>query len=150
MEPVLYEDKPHYDIWFKAILLFPLVVMVIPAYFLISSDPETAIGLLGTAVLIAVIYWAVMPRKYCILDNKVKVIMGKPFSFSISFDNIETARVPKATAIGINFVTSFKNSVEIVRKKGMNINISPSNRELFLDNFAKALNKWKERLTDLT
>ncbi len=123
MSSIIYEDKPHYDMWLKAVLIFPIAACIIPALFLIPSDPEETISLLGTAVFIAVVFWAIMPRKYCITSDKVRLVLGGPFSFSISFDTIKAARVPQGITLGINFVTSRKNTVEIVRKKGMSINI---------------------------
>ena len=146
MDSLLYEDKPRYDIWIKAILAFPLIIILIPGlYSLGSNDTETAIGMFVTAVLMAVIYWAIFPRKYCVFDSKLKIVLGGPFSFNISFSTIESARSPKGMAVGVNFVTSFsnKNAVQIVRRKRLNVNITPGNRELFLENLDKALNNWR-------
>jgi hypothetical protein len=93
----------------------------------------------------AATYWAIFPRRYCILDNKVKIVLGGPFSFNIPFDNLETARAPEGVTCGINFATCFssKNAVEIVKKKGLNVNITPGDRELFLENLDKALADWR-------
>ena len=148
MANLVYEDKPKYDIWIIAILGLPVILMVIPALFLNSSDPETSISLLGTATFIIVIYWIVMPRKYCIMEDRFKIALGGPFSFSISYSKIETARDMKGTSAGINFATSFKNGVEIVRRRGMNINITPGDRELFLENLDKALKEWRNHNTE--
>ena len=144
MDSLIYEDKPRYDIWMKAIMALPLFFILIGAFNL-TSEPEAAIGMFGTAALVVAIYWAVFPRKYCILSSKVKIVLGGPFSFNIAFDNIETARVPEGAAIGINFASSFssKNAVQIVRRKRLNVNITPSNRELFLENLDKALSNWR-------
>ena len=144
MDSLIYEDKPRYDTWFKIILAFPLIFVLI-GVFNLSGEPEEAIGVFATAVLIAVIYWAIMPRKYRILGSKVKIVMGGPFSFNIPFDIIETARTPKGMAIGVNFATSLssKNAVQIVRKRKMNVNITPSDGELFIKNMDKALDSWR-------
>lgn len=145
MDSVVYEDTPKYDVWLKAILAFPLFLVLIGAFYITSSEPEAAIGMFATAVLIVIVYWAVMPRKYRILDSKVRIVLVGPFSFNIPFDTIEIARIPKGPTFGINFPTSFssKNVVQIVRKGKLNVNITPSNRELFLKNMDKALNSWR-------
>jgi hypothetical protein len=148
MDSLVYEDKPHYDIWFRAILGLIVVILVVPALVLVTSDPETSIGLLGTTIIIAILLWVVLPRKYRILHDRVKIMLGGRLSINISLDTIEAARIPKGLALGINFVTSVKNPVEIVRKKGMNINISPTNRDLFLENMDKALNSWRNQRTE--
>ncbi len=132
----------------KAIMALPLFFVLIGAFNL-TSEPEASIGMFATAALMAAIYWAVFPQKYRILESKVKIVLGGPFSFNIPLDNIETARAPKGATIGINFVTSFssKNAVQIVRRKRLNVNITPSNRELFLENLDKALSNWRGRHT---
>ena len=40
---------------------------------------------------------------------------------------------------GIRFATSSKRVIEIVRKKGMNLVISPRNADIFLDQINQAL-----------
>ena len=144
MNSLMYEDKPHYDIWLKAIMALPLFFIAIGAFNL-TSEPEASIGMFATAGLMAAVYWAVFPRKYCIFDSKVRIVLGGPFSFNIPFDNIETARAPKGVTAGINFASSFssKNAVQIVRRKGLNVNITPSDREVFLENMDKALDSWR-------
>ena len=148
MDSLIYEDKPRYDIWMKAIMALPLFFVLIGAFNL-TSEPEASIGMFAAAALMAAIYWAVFPRKYCIFDSKVRIVLGGPFSFNIPFDNIETAKAPEGATVGINFASSFssKNAVQIVRRKGLNVNITPSNRELFLENLDKALNNWRGRHT---
>jgi len=147
VESLIYEDTPRYDVWLKAIMVLPLFFVLIGAFYLAASQPESAIGMFATAVLMAAIYWAVFPRKYRILESKVKIVLGGPFSFDIPFDSIETARAPQGASVGINFPSSFssKNAVQIVRRKGLNVNITPSDREVFLENLDEALNSWRSQ-----
>ena len=147
---MIYEDTPRYDVWLKAIMLLPLFLVLIGAFHLTASEPESAIGMFATAVLMSAIYWAVFPRKYRILESKVKIVLGGPFSFNIPFDTIETARAPKGASVGLNFPSSFsgKNAVQIVRRKRLSVNITPSDRELFLENLDKALNNWRSYNTE--
>ena len=141
---MLYEDRPRYDFWLKAILWGVIAIVLISAIVTFDSDRGGALGLLGTAVFVVLVFWAVMPRRYRIYSNKIKVELGKPFSISIHFDNIKYAGEPRGKfTAGINLVTSFRNTVEIVRKKGANVNISPGNREAFLENLNRALDKWE-------
>jgi len=145
---LLYEDKPKFDIWIIVILGLPVILMVIPALFMNVSDPETSISLLGTAAFIIVIYWIILPRKYCIMDDKVKIALGGPLALNISFNKIKIAREIRGIAAGVNFATSFRNGVEIVRNRGMNVNITPGNRELFLKKLDEALTEWRSRNTE--
>jgi len=145
MNSILHEDKPHYDIGMKAIMALPLLLVFVGVF--LTSDPDEAIGMFATAALMIAIYWAVFPRRYRILDSKVRIVLGGPLGFNIPFDTIEIARQPKGMAIGINFATSFssKNAVEIVRKGKLNVNITPGNRELFLENMDRALESWRNQ-----
>ena len=146
MDSLIYEDTPHYGIWMKAFMVTPLALaFFLGLEFLKTNDTEGIVTLLSTIALMFVAFWVIFPRKYCILDSKIKIVLGKPLSFSISFKTIETARVPQGLALGINFATSFsaKDSVEIVRKRRLNVNITPSNPELFIANLDKALTAWK-------
>lgn len=146
MDPLIYEDRPHYDIWLKVIMAFPLLFIIVGVSFLVDGQPQAAVGMFASAALMAVIYWAVFPRKYCILDNKIKIALGKPFAFNIPFDSIERAGIPQGISIGINFITTFsgRHAIQIVRRRKLNVNISPGNRELFLENLDKALEDWKK------
>jgi hypothetical protein len=145
MDSIVYEDNPHYDVWLKGIMVLPVFFLIIGIYYLVTAQVGSAIGLFATGVLMGAIYWAVFPRKYQILDSKIRIVLGGQFSFSVPFDNLETARQPEGVSLGLNFATTFlsQHAVEIKRKKGMNVNITPNNRELFLENLNKALHEWR-------
>jgi hypothetical protein len=125
-------------------MVLPVFFVIAGIYYLITAQVEAAIGMFAITLLMAATYWAIFPRKYLILDSKIRIVLGGQFSFNIPFDNLETARAPQGVSLGINFATTFlsKHAVEIIRKKGLNINITPSDRELFLENLNKALNDW--------
>jgi hypothetical protein len=145
MDSVIYEDSPHYDVWFKGIMMLPVFFILIGLYYLFTTDIASALGLFATALLMGAIYWAVFPRKYQILDSKLRIVLGGQFSFNVPFDNLELAGKPEGVSLGINFATTFisEHIVEIKRKKGMNVNITPGNRDLFLENLNKAVYDWK-------
>ena len=145
MDSIIYEDTPRYDVWLKAIMVLPVFFVIMGVYFLIIAQVEAAIGMFALTLLMAAVYWAIFPRKYLILESKIRIVLGGQFSFNIPFDNIETAREPEGATFGINFASCFsgKNTVEIIRKKGLNVNITPGDRELFLENLNKALNDWR-------
>jgi hypothetical protein len=147
MDSVIYQDNTNKDIWLKLILAIPLLVILGTAFYsLAANDIKTAVEMLGTVVLILIIFWTIKPRRYIIFDSKVKIVLGGPFSLNISFKNIKTARIPRGITFGINFPSSLssKHAVEIVRKNGMTINITPDNRELFIESLEKAMSNWKQ------
>jgi len=147
MDSVIYQDNTNKDIWLKLILAIPVLIILGTAfYLLISNDVKTAIEMFGVVILILIIFWLIFPKKYIILDSKVKIVLGGPFSFNIPFNSIKIARIPKGLTTGINFPSSFsgKHAVQIVREKGLSVNITPANRELFLKNLEKAMDDWKK------
>ena len=145
MDSVIYEDNPHYDVWVKGIMVLPVFFIILGVYYLFTAQVESAIGMFATTLLMGAIYWAVFPRKYQILDSKLRIVLGGQFSFNVPFDNLETVGKPEGISLGINFATTFLNqhAVEIKRKKGMNVNITPNDRDLFLENLNKAVYDWK-------
>jgi hypothetical protein len=145
MDSIIYEDNPHYDVWLKGIMMLPVFFILIGLYYAFTAQVESAIGLFATALLMGAIYWAVLPRKYRILDSKLKIVLGGQFSFNIPFDTLVTAGKPEGVSLGLNFATTFigEHVVEIKRKKGMNVNITPNDRDLFLENLNKAVYDWK-------
>jgi len=145
MDSIIYEDNPQYDAWLKGIMMLPVFFILLGLYYLFIRDLGSATGLFATALLMGAIYWAVLPRKYQILDSKLRIVLGGQFSFNVPFDNLELAGKQEGISLGLNFATTFvtEHVVEIKRKKGMNVNITPSNRDLFLENLNKAVYDWK-------
>ncbi len=145
MDSIIYEDSPHYDVWLKGIMMLPVFFILIGLYYLFIREIESAIGLFATAVLMGAVYWAVFPRKYQILDSKLRIVLGGQFYFNIPFDTLESAGKPEGVSLGLNFATTFisEHVVEIKRKKGMTVNITPNDRDLFLENLNKAVYDWK-------
>ena len=161
MEIVLYEDKPKYTLAFRIIL--GLVFLSWFVDFITSKDIAEAVGvLLGFAIV-----WTVFPRKYQLLEDRIKIVLGRPFSFNIRFETIDSVKGAKWSSFGWSFATSLspKGMIEIVRKRKLNtaisvvmlplaivikslrerinVLISPSNRELFLEELNKAIASWK-------
>ena len=154
MELALYEDRPKYDTWFKLLLGFAPALTIILGFLLYSrvlpSETESearlgAIVLFATTVLILLIYWAVLPRKFLLLEDRVKIKFGV-FSFNIPFHTIKEVRIAKGSKLfGFNSVTSFRSMIEIVRKRWTSVSISPDNRDLFLAELNKAMADWKRK-----
>jgi hypothetical protein len=145
MDSVIYEDTPRYDVYLKSIMVLPVFFIAFGIYYLIVAEIEAATTMFAATLLMAAMFWAMFPRKYLIFDSKFRIALGGPFSFTIPFSNLETAREPQGATFGINFPTCFSNqrTVQIIRKKGWYVNITPNDRDLFLENLNKALNDWR-------
>ncbi len=145
MDSIIYEDNPHYDVWIKGIMMLPIFFIVIGLYFLFTAGIEAAVGVFATGLLMGAVYWAVFPRKYQVLDSKLRIVLGGPFAFNVPYDTLKTASKPEGVNFGINFATTFisEHAVEIKRTGGMTVNITPGNRDRFLENLNKAVYDWK-------
>jgi hypothetical protein len=159
LDNLIYEDQPPpYNSWVKVTpFIYLLLLVFIVLYLIVNGFPieMLARGLILPVfifpVIVAIYYWAATPRKYQIFENRIKIILGGPFSYSVPFDNIALAESGTWKDLWRffgqfrDFVTcqSGEHLLKIVSVKGGVINITPGNRELFLDNLNKAREKWR-------
>ena len=143
---LLYEDTPKYDSWLKLILGGVLALTFILGIIFIYQDTEAAIAMFGITLFDALLFKAILPRRYQIFEDRLKILLGGLFSINIPFSNIAEAKPAsgrKAFAYGgLRFATSARNVVEIVRKKGLNLVISPRNDDMFLEQLNQARKLW--------
>ena len=140
---LLYEDTAKYDLWLKLLLGGILAFTLVMGFFLLSVDKTGAYIFLGVTIFDALLFYAILPKRYQIWTDRVRIVLGRPLAVNIPLATIREARSAigsKAFAYwGVRFATSSKNVVEIVRHRGLNFVISPSNRDLFLERLAEAL-----------
>ena len=143
MEELIYEDRAKYDLWLKLILGGGLAMTLIMGVIFISQDMEAALILLGVTVFDALLFKAILPQRYQIYQDKVRIVLGGPFAMNIPLTNITEIRERSGNKSlfysGIRFVTSTRYVVEIIRNKGRNVVISPESGEVFLEQLNQAL-----------
>ena len=140
---MIYEDTPKYDLWLKLILAGVLALTLILGVISIYRDTEAAIAMFGITVFDALLFKAILPRRFQIFEDRLKILLGGPFSINILLSNIAEVKPASSRKIfaywGIRFATSTSNVVEVVRKKGLNLIISPRNDDMFLEQLNQAL-----------
>ena len=140
---LIYDDTPKYDLWLKLILGGVLALTLILGVISIYRDTEAAIAMFGITGFDALLFKAILPRRFQIFEDRLKILLGGPFSINILLSNIaevKSASSREAFAYwGIRFATSTSNVVEVVRKKGLNLIISPRNDDMFLEQLNQAL-----------
>jgi len=145
MNILLYQDKPKYDLWLKFILGSIIACTFILGIIFISQDTEAAIVMFGITLFDGLLFKAILPRRFQIFDDKLRIVLGGPLSVSIALSNIAEVKPASGSKVfvywGIQFATSTSHVVEIIRKKGLNLIISPSNPDMFLEQFKQAQNK---------
>lgn len=158
---IIHEGSIKYETWAKVLLGFPIVLVTAMGFYFNhmarSQDGISAVTVHGfqiaslilfaTGPFILFIYWLVLPTKIGIYQDRIRIKYGQ-FYWNVRFETIEAMK----PASGIpsvwsnSSVTSYRNQIEIVRKKKMNIRLSPDNRDQFLDYANRALTDWKRRL----
>ncbi len=143
MNSLLYEDIPKYDFWLKLILGGVLALTFVLGVILISDDIRVALVMFGITLFDVLLFKAILPRRYQIFEDRLRILMGGPLAVNIAFSNIADAKsVPGSKAfahMGIRLATSTHYVIEIVRKNGLNLVISPSKGDVFLEELRKAL-----------
>jgi hypothetical protein len=159
MEQVLFEDDVKYDLWLKIILAGSIAILIalgimfsIDAYSrdILPEEPMEdskigAIVLFAAAVFVLLVYGAVLPRKLFICRDEIQ-IKSSLFFFGIPFSKIESYAKAKGFPIGNYLIssTSLKNQIEIFRKSGLRIRISPSRLDFFLEALNRAVGDWEK------
>jgi len=137
MPKPVYEDRPIYDIWLKLILSGVLALTFVLGMILVSENVEVALAMFGVTLFDALLFKAVLPRRFQIFEDRVRIVLGWHLAINIPFSNIVDARSASGSRVfaywGIRFATSIHFVVEIVCKKGLNVIISPSKGDMFLE-----------------
>jgi len=141
---LIHEESADIAWWFK---LAVLIVIGLICYGTVSSllnqESGAFLRLLGGGVFIGLLYYFLIPRKFQIFHDKLKIVFGPPFSIDIPLSTIKEVKLnPGIKAIfylRFRFLTSTKYVVEIVRNKGLNWVISPKNGEIFLKQLDQAI-----------
>ena len=140
---LLYRDKPKYGLLLKLILIIPVAFLAGSLYLYLSGDVSGSLALLPGALISGLIFLFVFPREYQVYEDHLRIVLGGPFSVKVGFQNIKTIRITNRTGLTINFVTRItKNYVEIVKKRGWNIAITPTDNDPFVENANRSLEQW--------
>ncbi len=140
---LIYEDVPRFDSWMKpfvsGFIMFFLILGLIFLYFTV----ELAITSFAIAVFIGLIFTIIIPRRFQIFEDRLRIQLGGPIAFNVPLKSIEEARHGASGDIlfywGIKFGTSTSNVVEIIRNKGMNVIITPTHFTAFLNQLNHAV-----------
>jgi len=140
---LLYEDNPKIDTWMKLMFAGIVLLLLIMGLVLLFEDTEAAFTMFGVAVFDAVLFKLIIPQRYQIYSDRIRIVLGGPFALNIPLSTVKEVKEAsgaKAFAYsGVRFATSSKNVVEITRTRGCNYVISPLNREVFLEQANSAL-----------
>jgi len=139
---LVYDEAAPYDTWVKYVIYGIPLLLVVIGIWLITVDPTGTIVMIADAALIGLIFYFVMPRRYRIYEDRITIMLGGPIKISVPFAGIAELRAAEGYKSsfygGMRFATTSRNVVEIIRRKGLNIVISPANRDMFLEQYQLA------------
>ncbi|MDY6835204.1 MAG: PH domain-containing protein [Chloroflexota bacterium] len=143
----MYEFKANYSRWVRLLVNLTLcLTLVIGIQFLLNDVPNSAAVMFGITGFNSAILWVILPRKYSIQQDRFKIHLGFSISISIPFENVDSVRKSNSFVTrGISFAGSLGSRVQIERRRGSSIVISPEDRELFLTTAHVALANWSDR-----
>ena len=147
MPPYLvYEDSPRYDPQLKWVVAAVINLTLIPGILLLYTDIIGAWVLLAATALEALLFYIIIPRQYQVFSDKVKIVLGGPFSINLPFSSIK--EVHSASSIspyiywGLRMAPSAKGVIEIVRQPGIDVVISPRDSDTFVKQLKTALDTY--------
>ena len=140
---LLHQDKPEYGLVLKLVFILPAALLVVGLYLYLTGETSGSLALISEALIMGLIFWLVFPREYQVYDDHLRIVLGGPFSVKIGFQNLKSVTITSRTALTINFATRITRSyVEIAKKKGAGIAITPADNGLFVENANRALRQW--------
>ncbi len=143
MKNLVYEDTPRYDFWLKLVLGGILALTLVLGIILLFDDVEAAWVMFGVTLFDALLLKAILPQRFQIFQDGLKIVLGRPFALNIPFSDIRdvksASRSKAFTYWGLRLATSTHTVVEIVRKKGLSVVISPNHADMFLEQLNRAL-----------
>ena len=146
---VYHEQAPKYGLGLGLlVILFPIGFIIAGFWFYAHPEVEDAtagaITFWGVTIVLVILFWAILPRQYQILEDRVKVILGGPFSFNIPLNSIIEVEYPTKFSSQMHsdhkFLVCFDSKYYIWIKRGSffkNVVIAPQNPSLFVENLKR-------------
>lgn len=144
----LFEDKPAYNSLTRWMLGIVIASTLVIGLVLIPFDILGTWIMFGATALIALLLWFTMPRRFLVYEDRLTIKQGGPFAIHIFYPDMirvhEADREETWSYWGLKLATSSKYVVEIERKNGLGILISPSSEREFIEQVNMAKNNYRE------
>lgn len=145
---IIFEDKPVYDKPNKYLIGGIIAIPLIIAIVVLPQDILGATIMFGVTVFDAILFWCILPKRFLAYEDRLKIVLGGPFSYTVPFkDIINVRQATKDMALvywGMRLGTSLKYQVEIERKNGLSVLISPSMENAFVEQLNQARENYVE------
>lgn len=141
-------SKARYDGWLSTLLVGAVLIHPAIGAALFGTGEMVGGGVMfAVAALHALILRSYLPRWYEIRSDRLRIVLGWPFAVNIPFNTISEIRAARARDAlvyrGLRFSPSTRTPVEIRRSKGLNMVISPQDRQEFIEKAHQALSRYQ-------
>ncbi|HSW58299.1 MAG TPA: PH domain-containing protein [Dehalococcoidales bacterium] len=147
---LVYEDHPKVAGWLKLLIACILGSTIVLGLVFLAINVADAMIVFALTVFYGLLFYFILPRSYQIYTDCLKIKLGGPFRITVGYQKIIS--VKKVDSInawaysGLRLATNNHYVLEIVRKKGLNVVISPTSGELFLIQLNQNLKAGTNRL----
>ena len=140
---ILHEEQAEYSYWPRLLFLIPVGLIIGAIIFAYNHDYEGFLFLIGESAFFVLLFYFIMPRRYQIYQDKLRIVLGNPLVINIPYSTIKEVKHSSSIKAflfgGIRFATSTRYIVEIVRNKGLNYIVSPQNGDIFVEHLNQAI-----------
>ena len=141
--------KAKYDPWLQAVVGgVPALLLTLGGYFVATGEGWDAAAVFGSAAFTGLLFWSVLPRGCQIRSDGLRVVLGWPFALNVPYDTLSEVRpagtIDALAYPGLRFSTSVRTPVEVKRSRGVNIVVSPEDRQQFLEEVNRSLTRYRE------
>ncbi len=149
---LIHQDVPR---WNAASVLAHLPPAILGLWLLVRAILWLASGHIATGVVYTVlasacclsVYAFLAPRRYQLLDDRLRIVYLRPFAMNLPFSRVEGVR--PHTLWGLEYLVSYMNctSSECIELLGpaSSTFISPADRDLFMEKLNEALERNRSR-----
>lgn len=140
---LLHEQDAPRSAALWAVMALVLGLTLVPGVVFLFFTVGGAVVMFGMTALDALMIYFVIPRRYQVYNTKLRIVLGWPLAWDIPLSTIMEARPADGfdswAYAGVRFATYSKTPVEILRRRGLNVIITPCDREDFLSRLNEAL-----------
>lgn len=140
---IVHEELAEYSGWLRLIFFIPVGLIIGAILLVYNGEYEAFYILIAEGAFFILLFYFIMPRKYQIYQDRLRIVLGEPFGINIPLSTIKEVKYSSGIKAfvfsGIRFATSIRNVVEILRNRGSNYVISPQNSEIFITKLEQAM-----------
>ena len=115
------------------------------AFAELGQNPADAYGMFGVGAGVLLLYWLILPHRFEVYANRLRVVLGGPFAFNIGFAEITAVEIlPPARAFaisGLKMATDAGTALIVKRRGKLDVSLSPRDRDEFVRVLEEAIGK---------